>query len=405
MLTSAKTVQRKKKERIVSNKAFNFTANLLNKYLQFPAAKNSLYSSSDINHCPIELSLSKNYAESGLACPSEKYSLPNRVPTGRTFRGRIERLAEKQIREALIAANDEVLLILRCYSIFKRKATVAIDYTRQPFYGDPATKNVTGGKHERGTSWGYIYASIDVVEAGRRLTVYSCTVNQFSEKAEIVEKLITKARERGIHISVVLLDREFFTVSVISALKRLGVYFIMPAVKNDTVKEAMLNYSEKKPAKRFTLGKKSESVNFNLYLCKRTAEQLPKKKLAVSDLYFGFATNLPRSLAIKLPLFIPQEYRRRWGIETGYRVQNHALAKTTSVNFKLRLLYQMASVLLYNVWHFANFLLCRALKRQFDKPILALTWLAVHFEGFVVGGLRATSALKQSELQIEETTA
>ena len=388
MKSCAQTTKRKSKERKVSSKVFDFTVNLLNKYLHFPVAKNSFYTSSDINQCLIELSLSKSYAESGLTNLSEKCDTTNKVPTGRTFRGRIERLAEKQIREALIEANDQVLLILRRYSIFKRKAVVAIDYTRQPFYGNPDTKNVIGGKQERGTTWGYTYASIDIVEAGRRLTLYSTTINQFSEKANVVEKLILEAKARGIHINLVLLDRAFFTVDVISMLKRLGVYFIIPAVKNNMVKRAMLNYDEKEPVKRFTLGSKRQCVTFNLYLHKRPVFQLPKKKkLTVSDLYFGFATNLPRSLAVKLPSFIPSEYRRRWGIETGYRVQDNAQAKTTSTNYKLRLLYQTVSVLLYNVWHYANFLLCRALKKQFDRPLLALALLAVHFEGFIIGGL------------------
>jgi len=382
------TAKRKSKERKISGKVFKFTANLLNEYLQFPVAKNSLYISSDINQCLIQLSLSKSYAESGLADLSEKCNTPNKVPTGRTFRGRIERLAEKQIRDALIQANDQILLILRSYCLFRRKAVVAIDYTRQPFYGDPDAKNVIGGKQENGTTWGYTYASIDIVEAERRLTVYSSTVNQFSEKAEVVEKLIFEAKARGIHISIVLLDRAFFTIDVIATLKRLEVYFIIPAVKHDTVKEAMLNYDDKQSAKRFILGNKRKSICFTLYLYKRSVEQLPKKKkLNVSDLYFGFATNLPRSLAIKLPSFIPSEYRRRWGIETGYRVQDNAQAKTTSTNYKLRLIYQMTSVVLYNVWHYANFLLCRALKKQFDKPLLTLTRLAVHFEGFIIGGL------------------
>lgn len=68
---------------------------------------------------------------------------------------------------------------------------------------------------------GYCYASIDVVESGRRLTLYMMTVNQFTEKAAAVEKLINEAKARGVHIGVVLLDRVFFTVDVIKTMKRL----------------------------------------------------------------------------------------------------------------------------------------------------------------------------------------
>jgi hypothetical protein len=177
-------------------------------------------------------------------------------------------------------------------------------------------------------------------------------------------------------------------VDVIAKLKTLGVYFIIPAVKNNTIKKAMQNYDAAQPTKRFTLGNNKKKVAFNLYLYKRPADQLQKKKkLTVVDLYFGFATNLPRSYVASLPMFIPAEYRRRWGIETGYRVQDNVQAKTTSVNYTLRLLYQMVLVLLYNIWHYANFLLCRVLKKQFTKPVLLLSRLAVHFEGFIIGGL------------------
>lgn len=372
----------------ISAKVFKFTANLLNEHLKFPTAKNNLYNTSDINYCLIQLSLTEGYAESGLANLQEKRNPKNNVPTGRTFRARIERLKETQIQKALTNSNDQVLKVIKNYGVFKRKAVVAIDYTRDLFYGNPNTKNVVGGKQEKGTTWGYSYASIDVVEAGRRLTLFTLTVNQFTEKAQAVEKLITEAKARGVHIGIVLLDRAFFTIDVITTLLKLNVRFIIPAVKNNKVKEAMLHYDKKEPTKRFTLGDWKKSVNFNLVIYPRTAEQLPKnKKLNVCDLYFGFATNLPRFLAVKLPAFIPCEYRRRCGIETGFRVQDNVMAKTASKKYVVRLLYHLDSVFFYNVWNYANLLFCRVLKRRFVKPLLKLARLAVYFEDFVIGGL------------------
>jgi len=383
----SETVKRVSRVRKVSRKVFRFTIKLINAHLKFPAAKNSLYTSSHINHCLLQLSLSEGYAESGLTNLSVKCNPKNKVPTGRTFRGRVERLQEKEIREALIQANDQALGALKSRGVFKRRATVAIDFTRDLFYGNPNTKNVIGGKQERGTTWGYCYASIDIVEAGRRLTLYTMTVNQFTEKAHVVEKLISEAKARGVYIRVVLLDRAFFTIDVITALKRLGVRFIMPAVKNNKVKQTIRNYKEG-PVKRFVLGNRRKNVSFNLAIYPRPEQRLPKKKkLTVYDLYFGFATNIPMSSAANIPAFIPSEYRRRWGIETGYRVQGSVKAKTTSKDYRLRLAYQMTSVLLYNVWHYANFLVCQALKKPFVKPILKLTRLATHLELLIIGGL------------------
>jgi GTP-binding protein EngB required for normal cell division len=95
-----------------------------------------------------------------------------------------------------------------------------------------------------------------------------------------LRNLIREARARGIHVGVVLRDRAFFTVDVIATLKRLGVYFIIPAVKNDKVKEAIRNYDEKQPAKRFVLGEKKKNVALNLPLCKRSAESVAEKEEA-----------------------------------------------------------------------------------------------------------------------------
>ena len=197
----------------------------MGRHLKFPAAKNMLYSSRDINSCLLQLSLRGGYAEGGLADLSLRCCISNHVPTGRAFRGRVERVDAVEIRRALTDANDEVLRILKGFGIFRRRAVVAIDYKRKPFYGNPNTDMVVGGPNERGTPWCYCYASIHVVEAGRRLTLYTMPVHQFTSKAKAVEKLLQEAKARGVHLWLTLLDRAFFTVEVIAVLKRLRVRF------------------------------------------------------------------------------------------------------------------------------------------------------------------------------------
>jgi hypothetical protein len=376
-------------ERKVSRKVFQFAVDLMAKHLKFPAARNSLYSTRDIHGCLLQLSLREGYAEGGLANLSLRCNLPDKVPTGRTFRGRVERVEVREIRRTLTEANDDVLRTLKGYGVFRRRAVVAIDYHREPFYGDPNAEMVVGGPYDRGTPWNYCYASIHVVEAGRRLTLYTMPIHQFTEKATAVERLLEEAKTRGVHIGLVLLDRAFFTVDVISALKRLGVRFIMPAVKNRKVKDVIEEHYWFKTGsvQRFTLGVGEGAVRFNLAIYPRPEEALTGKRRSIHERYLSFATNLPKAKVTQFPALIPQEYRRRWGIETGYRVQGSVEAKTTSRNYALRILYHMSSVLIYNIWQYANILLARAAKKPFTRPLIKLGSLAAHFEAFILGGL------------------
>jgi IS4 transposase len=162
-------------------------------------------------------------------------------------------------------------------------------------------------------------------------------------------------------------------------------------VKNSKVKDAIRDYHESKAeaVQRFPMGKGEKTVSFNLAMYPRPGERKTRKRQqSIYDRYLPFATNLSKAAATRLPALIPQEYRRRWGIETGYRVQGTVEAKTTSSNYALRILYHMSSVLIYNIWQYANILLARAAKKPFTRPLIKLGSLAAHFEVFILGGLR-----------------
>ena len=84
------------------------------------------------------------------------------------------------------------------------------------------------------------------------------------------------------------------------------------------------------------------------------------KGTAVQDIYisikfghselFIFATNTDLK-----PKMMRKMFRKRWAIETSYRMINQFLPKTTSKVYSLRKLYFYLAVLFYNLWVFVNY--------------------------------------------------
>ncbi|MEM2960248.1 MAG: hypothetical protein QXU67_01445 [Candidatus Bathyarchaeia archaeon] len=284
----------------------------------------------------------------------------------------------------LTEANDEALRRLRALGAFRLRAIVAIDYTYQPYYGSPKAPMVVAGRHQRGTHWFYAYACLHIVEAGRRVTIFAKPIHAFSRKEEVLEDLVRAAWSRGVSIALALLDRAFFTVDVINALRRLKVSFLMPAVKNDAVKASIEAFHGRRlgPVSRFAMGDGERKAAFNLIIHPKplSIDEAISKRMPIHERYMAFATNLSKPEALRLYRRLPEDYRKRWGIETGFRVQGMLEARTTSRCYTVRLLYRMASIVLYNVWQLANLLLARKLHRALDKTFLKAKTLAAWFQ-------------------------
>ena len=87
---------------------------------------------------------------------------------------------------------------------------------------------------------------------------------------------------------------------------------------------------------------------------------------------------------------LPDDYRRRWGIETGYSGMEGFRARTTSRSHALRLLYFYYALILYNAWLLANLIIARRFGRILSRPIIQMQTLAtIHtivVASFVGGG-------------------
>ncbi len=161
------------------------------------------------------LSLETEYAEGGLADLNRRlrrHMNKAKAPNPDTFLLRLKKLTRQNATSMLNEMNKEVLSRAKAKGAFRRKAVVAIDLTLIPYYGRP-NPFVVRGKHKQGTTWFYCYAAIQLVERGRRYVIKSRPVAQLelSDKAGIVEELVTEAKFRGVRIRLLLLDKGFYS--------------------------------------------------------------------------------------------------------------------------------------------------------------------------------------------------
>ena len=106
----------------------------------------------------------------------------------------------------------------------------------------------------------------------------------------------------------------------------------------------------------------------------RTGE-IKDKKAKNKDRFFIYATNFieikNRSLTDEVAYHLSEEYRLRWGIETGYRVKKDFKAKTGVLDYNARFFLMVLSVILYNQWVLLNVVFAKydSFKKCFGKHI------------------------------------
>lgn len=337
---------------------FSFSLNLASKTFTIPTRYNCIYKGRELLKALTYLSLETEYAEGGLEALEKRlrrHHKAGKVPDADTFLYRLKKMDRSEALSMLQGMNEKVLSTARRKGAFRKRAAVAIDLNYTPYYGKP-NQYVVPGKYKLGTKWFHCHASIRLVEGGRRYTIRSRLVTwlELSEKAKIVEELLSEARRQGVHIRLLLLDRGFYTQEVIKTLKAMGIRFLIAVPKNERVKGAILDYyrTGRGQVRPFSLGSGGDMVNFHL-----TIHRLRKTKKGlrnILELYGAFATNLGLKEALRAWQTLPEDYRRRWGIETGFRVGKGFRAKTTSTNETVREIYHQYALFLENLWTLHN---------------------------------------------------
>jgi Transposase DDE domain len=380
------SVLRMTHEYAASEEAFEKLTQIMCTEVSIPVSEryNALSGEEDLHHSLTLLAIENRYAESGMRRLAIEASSV-RVPSGSWVRDAVSRLSQQDVTDKAGRAMDSTLKELREFGVFNVPVVCAMDKHQVPRYDEGMESFLTRGPEKAGTMKFETYATLQCVDEGRRAQIACAHVGILDDNADIIAGLLEQARLREIEISLLLLDKEFYSASCMVRLEKDGQRYLMPCKLTYAVKRAIREHAEGKRRKvsrcTVTPSERREVASFNIVILPRKGcekESDPLKR------YIAFATNIPKRFVMWNVRRLPNDYRRRWGIETGYAGVETFRARTTSKNHSLRLLHFFYALILYNAWLLANLIIARRFSKVLDGPIVETQIFKVAFHRIIV---------------------
>lgn len=238
-----------------------------------------------------------------------------------------------------------------------RRVIVIIDYTHEPFFGYTQNEWVHGYRPANGSRGCYKFLAASILVDEQRYFVYAKPVNAVTDETFGLWQILAHIEALGIRIDVALLDRGLARNSEnLALLKDMKIPYLGLYQKYRNIKKII------KCMKRSSINRKFKVKGVPTRLVIR------KEKFT-----WVFVTTLDFADSVKYLRL----YKKRWNIETGFRVHDEATIKTKSTDIRVRYFLFLCAMLLYNIWKsirvkmsFKRFVICivRSVVRNETKP-------------------------------------
>ena len=320
-----------------------------------------------------------NKSASGYAASMRKYMTeqndlpPNHrmIPSDEWVRDLIARADMTTLTNAFTNHMAEQIQQLTQRGLLHDKMDVAIDWHDIPRWDAESDGSLVSTNRKKGTTRFERYMTVQSVNSKITIILAAIPMPASSNTATITAMLITLCTDAGVKINIVLLDRGYFMVDVINALNDADVGYLMPCKNTPGVAAAIREYAAGKrdAISTYTLTKsKHETVDFTMIITRRKR----KRKASGSkpeETYIAFATNRPQ---IRV-----EQYKKRWAIETGYRMIEKQRVRTRSRLPAARLMCFLYSIMVYNMWVIINALATCVRDRitQTDLTARVVDWI------------------------------
>ena len=231
-----------------------------------------------------------------------------------------------------------------------KRVELAIDGKRDLYYGEEGGMNVRQIKHEHGANEAWEFIVLSIVHP-IRVPLMAIPYCQGDDLDAICIELLEYAKSLPLSITKVFFDRGFYHGHLIDYLEsrksKAAIPYLIFVPKN----EAMKSYVEQTNGllgvfshiMSYKKRKSSWEVQTTIVVCKNVGKDKDDNPYD-----WVFATNLKASYCLV------EAYRRRWNIETGFRIMEEGKIKTKSNNPLVRFFYFLLRALMMLAWTLHN---------------------------------------------------
>lgn len=233
--------------------------------------------------------------------------------------------------------------ILKCMNLSKVK--VAFDVTEDPYWGKNGFGN-TRSKFKEKSEESWQFLTLAIVEP-QFIPLMSLPYKQTDNLDDLVIELLEYLKSLQLKIELVLFDRGFYHWHLIDYLnsKKTGKSwpYLIFIPKNKKIRKYIQETKGSigifEHEGKYSKSSSNWKPKTNIIILKGVWNEKLKKKIN-----WCFATNQKPSLNLI------KDYKKRWNIETGFRVHDEAKIKTKSSNPLIRFFYHLLSMLYVLIW-------------------------------------------------------
>lgn len=310
-----------------------------------------------------DLGILKHFINDSLGLSYEKHSITGFeliVPLmeAAAYNSYVENISNKtqtlylRIKESLIsmmkhAYLDYIKRISEKFELNKKSVILAFDYTEEDFYGDVQGLDIHGWTKKDAITGHFKFLTCSIIsdDIPQKIPIISTPIRIGHYKSYEIIYCLSLIKNYIGKVKLILFDKEFCNNELMHDLKKMNYPYLIFVPRREEYKIFFKELEDGLTLFVHDYEMNRDKTNFHGEIYLAFLKQIYDKRIEKS-LDWIFATNVEK---IALGKMI-QTYKKRWRIETQFRVQDEAKIKCKSKEMKIRYFLFLFEQMLQTIW-------------------------------------------------------